>query len=574
MNKSKKGIQILLAGMIIVLSACSSKTGTSTESPKASTAATTAAGETAAAQSAPDPFGKAANPITIKIGKDVDSSDKSLPAGDSPENNQYTRYVKDNLNIDTKIVWQAQTGKDYDQKVNLSIASNDLPDALVVKDTQFRQMVKSGQLADLTDVYNKYASPAMKHIIETTNGLALKAVTVDGKMYALPNVTTESDMVHMMWIRKDWLDKLGLQPPKTMDDLEKVAKAFVEQDPDGNGKKDTIGITGPQLGGLINADFINPNNNNYGFDPIFASYHSYPGFWLKGADGKTVYGSLQPETKQALSKLRDLYANGLIDKEMSIRKDAQELIKNGTSGIYFGLWWAGGYGPLADAIKNNPKANWQAYAAPLDVNGEFTPHMGNPTNQYLVVRKGYEHPEAAIQMENLLLRDESKFNVDVNIGNYPLRVVFAPMDEMDVTYKTLKEILAGTKKPEDIDMPGYKLLKADAQNVKKVKLEPYDKYDIQYWNPNADLGVWKRMYSTFVGMAPLQQPYKKTYSVTYTQTKTVASKWTTLDKLEKETFLKIIMGAAPLDSFDKFVQDWKRQGGDQILTEIDESVKQ
>ncbi|OPH46607.1 ABC transporter substrate-binding protein [Paenibacillus ferrarius] len=563
MSKSKKGIQILLAGMIIVLTACS-QSNSSKESPNSSTAAV---------HKAADPFGKSEKPITLKIGKEVDASDKSLPAGDSPENNQYTRYVKENLNIDTKIVWQAAGGKDYEQKVNLSIASNDLPDALVVKETQFRQMVKSGQLEDLTDVYNKYASPTIKGIIETTNGLALKSVTVDGKMYALPNVTPESDMVHYMWIRKDWLDKLGLQPPKTMDELEKVAKAFVEQDPDGNGKADTIGIAGPQLGGKLNADFINPNSNNYGFDPIFASFHSYPGYWLKGSNGKATYGSIQPETKQALSKLRDFYSKGLIDKEMSIRKDAQESIKNGTAGIYFGVWWSGGYGPLADAFKNNPKANWQAYTAPLDVNGEFTPHMGNPSNQYLVVRKGYEHPEAAIQMQNLLYRDESKFDVNVAIGNYPLRLVFASMDVMDVTYKMLKEVLAGTKKPEDLNLPGYNLLKSDAENVKKVKLEPYDNYDIQYWNPNADLGVWKRMYSTFVGISPLQKPYKKTYSVTYSQTKTMESRWAALDKLEKETFLKIIMGAAPLDSFDQFVLDWKKQGGDQILAEIDEVAK-
>ncbi|MHA6529879.1 hypothetical protein [Paenibacillus sp. BAC0078] len=91
------------------------------------------------------------------------------------------------------------------------------------------------------------------------------------------------------------------------------------------------------MGGKIKADFINPNSNNYGFDPIFAAFHSYPGYWLKGTDGKATYGSIQPETKQALSKLRDFYAKGLIDKEMSIRKDAQELIKNGTAGIYFGV---------------------------------------------------------------------------------------------------------------------------------------------------------------------------------------------------------------------------------------------
>lgn len=568
MSKSKKCIQILLAGMLIVLTACSNSSS-SKESPNSSTKEA----ETPAVQKEADPFGKSEEPITIKIGKEIDASDKSLPAGDSPESNQYTRYIKDQLNIDTKIIWQAAAGKDYEQKINLSIASDDLPDALVVNETQFRQMVKSGQLEDLTDVYNKYASPTIKGIIETTKGLALKSVTIDGKMYALPNVTPESDMVHYMWIRKDWLDKLGLQTPKTIDELEKVAKAFVEQDPDGNGKADTVGITGPQLGGNINADFINPNSNNYGFDPIFASFHSYPGYWLKDSNGKTTYGSIQPETKQALSKLRDFYTKGLIDKEMSIRKDAQELIKNGTSGIYFGVWWSGGYGPLGDAIQNNPKANWQAYAVPLDINGEFTPHMGNPSNQYLVVRKGYEHPEAAIQMQNLLFRDESKFDVNVAISNYPLRLVFASMDVMDVTYKMMKEVLAGTKKPEDLNLPGYNLLKSDAENIKKVKLEPYDNYDIQYWNPNADIGVWKRMYSTLVGISPLQQPYKKTYSVTYSQTKTMERRWSALDKLEKETFLKIIMGAAPIDSFDQFVLDWKKQGGDQIIAEVDEVAK-
>ncbi len=566
MSRIKKRFQLLLATMLVILPACSNS-GPSNESNPST--GEVKPGETYKQE---DPFGKFQEPVTIRIGKEIDATDKSLPAGDSPEDNQYTRHVKEQLNIDTKIVWQAAAGKDFEQKINLSIASNDLPDAMVVKETQFRQMVKSGQLEDLTEAFNKYASPTLKEIIETTKGLALQSVTVDGKMYALPNVTPEADMVHYMWIRKDWLDKLGLEPPKTIDELEKVATAFVEQDPDDNGKADTVGISGPQLGGNIHADFLNPNNNNFGFDPIFSSFHAYPGFWVKDSEGKTTYGSIQPETKEALSKLRDFYAKGLIDKEMSIRKNAQELVKNGTAGIYFGVWWSGGYGPLADAIKNNPEANWQAYAVPLDSNGEFTPHMGNPSNQYLVVRKGYEHPEAAIKMQNLLYRDESKFDVNVAIGNYPLRLVYAPMDVMDVTYNVMKEILAGTKQPDEVDRPGYNLLKSDAENVKKVKFEPYDNNDIQYWDPDADIGVWKRMYSTLVGIAPLQQPFKRTYSLTYSQTKTMERKWAILDKLEKETFLKIIMGAAPLDSFDQFVIDWKKQGGDEILAEIDELI--
>lgn len=519
-----------------------------------------------------DPFGKYEQGITLTYGKEVDPTDKSLPAGDTPENNQYSRYVKNNLNIDTKVTWQAATGTNYEQKVNLAISSNDLPDALVVKDTQLRAMVKAGQLEDLTDAFNRYASPAMKSYMEKTNGVSAEAVTFDGKMYAIPSIQVHSDGVHQMWIRKDWLDKLGLEPPKTMEDLENVAKAFVEQDPDGNGQNDTIGIAGQQNGGRLYANFLESTNNTYGLDPIFGAYQAYPGYWLKDDSGSPVYGSILPETKEALAKLRDMYANGLIDKELGIRKSASEPVVNGNAGIFFAPWWMG-YGPLPDAIKNNPEANWQAYLLPLDADRQFNAHMGAPSTVFVVVRKGYEHPEAVIKMLNLLIRDESKFDISVPVGHYPLRVPMSYMDESEYSAKALQEVLAGSKKPEDFTDPGYKLLAADIQNVKKVKKEPYDNMDIQYWDPQADLGVWSRIYSLLVGSSSLQQDYNKVYSLLYSQTRTMESRWSNLKKLEDETFLKIIMGAAPLDTFDTFVSDWKKQGGDRITEEVKEYVK-
>ena len=54
-----------------------------------------------------------------------------------------------------------------------------------------------------------------------------------------------SAQANVLLIRKDWLDKLGLQPPKTWDDLAKVAQAFTTQDPDGDGKADTYGLAVP-----------------------------------------------------------------------------------------------------------------------------------------------------------------------------------------------------------------------------------------------------------------------------------------------------------------------------------------
>lgn len=558
--KRKQISLVLLVVILIALSACSSNEKVENISPNSGS-------ETA------DPFGKYDQTVTINIGKGVDPTDKTLPTGDTPENNDYTRYIKEQINIDTKIAWMAANGKDYDQKVNLSIASNSLPDAMIVNEIQLRQMVKADMLEDLTQTYNDYASPQMKNLMDKTEGRALQTATFDGKLYAIPNINPQSDGVHTVWIRKDWLDKLGLEVPRTLEDLEKVALAFVEEDPDGNGEKDTIGISGPQGGGSL---YTSGTNNTYGFDPIFSSLHAYPGYWLEDAEGKPVYGSIQPETKTALAKLRDLYAKGLIDPEMGVRKDATEPVVSGKTGILFGPWWLG-YWPFPDVLKNDPKANWQAYMAPLDENGEFNAHMGSTTTQWLVVRKGYEHPEAPVKMLNLLLRDEGTVFASwtVNASNYPLRIVQAAVDETEFTARALREVLAGTKQPADYDnTTEYKLLKNDIANIKKVKLEPYDDLDIDAWNPSADLANWSRLYSLMVGIPYYKEDYNKIYSLFYSQTKTMESRWANLKKLEDETFLKIIMGTTSLDDFDKFVSDWKSQGGDQITQEVAEAIQQ
>ena len=60
----------------------------------------------------------------------------------------------------------------------------------------------------------------------------------------------------------------------------------------------------------------------------------------------------------------------------------------------------------------------------------------------------------------------------------------------------------------------------------------------------------------------------KIYSVTYNQTETMERKWTNLEKKENEIFLKIIIGQEPLDAFDTFVEEWKAEGGDEILKEV------
>ncbi|QQZ61178.1 extracellular solute-binding protein [Paenibacillus sonchi] len=554
--KRRHGI-ILLIVMLMSVSACSASDKSSPDTGQHS-------------RLLPDSSGKYEQPVTIRIGTTVEST-KSLLEGETLVDNQYTRNIKNNLNIIVDYSFKASPAN-YNQKVSLAIASGDLPDAMIVGPVELREMVEADQLADLTEVYQTYASPVIKRIVDSTGGEALNSVTFDGKILALPNVQLHADGVHLLWIRKDWLDKLHLEPPQTMEELEEVARAFVEQDPDGNNKQDTIGLAGPSSTGKLYANFLHSTNTLYGFDGIFAAYNAYPGYWLED-NGKVVYGSIQPETKEALGELREMYLSGLIDSEMGVREDPGESIAGGKTGMFFAPWWAP-YGPIDDAVRNHPEANWQAYALPLDRSGEYRPHMSTTTSQFVVVRKGYEHPEAAMLILNNLVLGESQgtFTTERGPTEYPLRLTYAPTDETEYEVKALRQVFAGTKTAADfLDKPEYKMLQSDISNIGPVKLGPYDKYDIQYWAPGKNRAMWIRAYALMVGGSPLvDNEIKGIFSTTYTQTQTMESRWPKLQQLEDETFLKIILGAAPLDAFDQFAEEWNQQGGDEITREVNE----
>ncbi|MGZ9585473.1 extracellular solute-binding protein [Paenibacillus marinisediminis] len=507
------------------------------------------------------PFGKYEEPVTLSVGMGVDPNFKSY-MGDTPANNPWVEAIKDTLNVNIKVDWIV-TNQNMKQKMDLAITSNTLPDAMVVSQFQLNQMVKADELADLTEIYDEYASPVMKSIIDSTNGDALEQATFNGKLLALPSVSAED--ISMMWIRKDWLDRLGLQPPTTMDELEGIARAFVEQDPDSNGRADTAGIvTGAAL-----YDDYHAGPDSFNLDPIFSAYNAYPGFWLNDAEGNLVYGSIQPETKEALAKLRDLYANKLIYQEIGISESVAEVVIDGKAGIFFAPY-TGGYWPVPEALKNNPRANWQAYALPLDANGKYSAKVFQPTKSFVVVRKGYKHPEAAIKVANLILRDEYKYGVDFQ----PLRISMSMRDEISFSVEALNDVLTGVRKKEDFaDKVTYTQLHNDLYTIRNTKLMPFDLTDIEYWY------TWdnnfKRAYSLLVGGRNLLDPkLNKISSVYNSYTETMETQWRHLLDSEKDVFTQIIMGVAPLEAFDEWVMDWKEKGGDLITSEVAKAIKQ
>jgi putative aldouronate transport system substrate-binding protein len=565
--KRKMASVLLAAGLALSMAACSSSNSSNDAKAPSSENSPQATGDDLA-------FYKFPKPVDVHIGMVVDPTDKTLPQGDSVNNNQYTRYLKDKYNINVIVDWTAATGNDYKQKVSLSIASGKLPDGMVVDDRSFMtKAASSGLLYDITDLFQQYASSQVKEIMASTQGRAMENASYKGKMVSLPNITVDTDGVHIMWIRKDWLDKLNLPVPKTLSDIEKTAKAFIDNK---MGGPNTIGIAGPSKNTFPYATFLVSSNNLGGFDPIFGAMDAYPGYWLDNGDGTVTYGTLTENTKKTLALLADWYKKGLIDPEVGTRDNVGDPINANQAGIFFGPWWSGGYGN-GDSFKNDPTANWQAYPVYSD-DGKWNVHMKTTGSTYTLISKNAKPDvvKAILIMNNALVRDESTFDLSVAVNWYPLRNVMAAANETEYEYTELLKVLKGETKPEDYNKPNslYKLMYSDAKKVQSVVKPPYDNLNVSNFDMT-NFGDFQRMYSLLIGDRPYATTPidKKVYSVTYNQTPTMETKWANLKKMEDETVLKIILGQASIDSFDPFVKNWKAQGGDEITAEVADLLK-
>lgn len=516
------------------------------------------------------PLAKYPETVTVHMGGKMNPNAK-IPEGMSFDNNSYTRLLKDELNIEVVYDWVASMS-DFDEKTSLCIGSNTVPEVMNVTAAQYRALLKYDMIQPLDQYFDDYASDALKSYIESGGEELMKCITnEDGEIMAIPAPNLTAGGINEMWIRQDWLDALDLEAPRTWDELAKVAEAFVSQDPDGNGEEDTIGILGPG-----NADHMNAvGGNQFGIDPLFSSYQSYPQYWLEGKDGTIEYGSIQPETKTALEQIAKLYADGLIDPEMLVRSDSKEPLLAGKVGIFFGPWWCA-Y-TFADTTLSG-EADWRAYFTPLSEDGKYYTHMAEPTTQYVVASKDCANPEAAFKIINFLIANEQAW-VEEGVSStemgtadfYPLYNTYDNADEIETSYEVLTKYLAGEIGVDDVDFSTHKLLKSDMEAVTELKKEPYDDFSLQNWNLDSEMakGNLPRLVAIMVGDAPLvNEEYVPVYNMYNGQTETMEAKWANLKKMEEETFAKIIMGKADISEFDTFVKNWKSQGGDQILKEI------
>lgn len=503
--------------------------------------------------------------LTVTIGGLGNPQDMNLPEGDTLEDNEFTRLYKERWNMDVKVEWMAVDEAALSQKVSLAITSGQMPDIMMVPNqVLLSQLVESDLVADLDSAYEIGMSPYNKAVLDTYGDRKFDTCTFDGKLKAISNYVPGYSYA-FTWIRKDWLDKLGLKEPGSLEELQAVAKAFVEEDPDGNGQKDTIGLLCDQrVGGIY--------NSNHTMDPIFGYYGSYPRQWLKDESGNVTYGTIAPETKEALAALRQMYADKLIDEEFAVRNpnDINSPLAAGKCGIIFGPWWA----PytLQDSVNNDPDADWQPYLCPLDKDGKFKTYQQEIHTYWAVVRKDFPHPEAIMKLQSQLsewlqpVKDLPEGYAYPYRGTpadgktiIPLNLQFSEQDYMPKEYAALNEA-EETKDPSilsDVMVPVYEA---------RLKYKE---------DPEANRDQWSGYMARTGGyeVASMENVKVADNCVFFAMTDSMTARWTSLEKLENEALLAIITGEKDLDYFDEFVSQWKSLGGDQIMQEATEIVK-
>lgn len=520
--------------------------------------------------------GAAGTEMIYTLGRQTQQNAK-LPEGDTYEDNAYTRLVRDRLGAVCVDDFEA-TGDAYERQVSLSLAAGDLPDFMKVGNKELLdELVENDLVADLTESYDAYASDYLKEIYDSYGGRCLDTATYDGRLMALPGTNLDS-APNILWVRADWLDalELGIDPDGngriTLDELERMARAFLEADPDGTGNP--VGIA---LAYWLNANDY--GSATYCMTGIAGAKGAMPRLWLRGADGKTVYGSVQPETKEALGLLHKWFGEGILDPQFGTRTwdDITALLTNGQTGIAFGVWHIPDW--LLNSVRaTHPQARLKAFVLE-DESGKVNVFHNNAANGYIVVRKDYPHPELAVQIANLfydeLVNTEDLERTYPEVAAYqaigvdnsarPFNIEVNPYTSLLEDYEDIRRGVAGEIRAEEARTAESRNV---IGNIKNYLADP----------EHADIGDWSKYHSRMEGIELIRRLTEDDAlawvdPVFWGTTKTMEAKWANLQKLEEETFIKLVTGDLPMEAFDRFVTQWNEQGGAQILEEIDASIE-
>lgn len=456
------------------------------------------------------------------------------PAEDDPVGEKLSELA----GLDLEMQWVPNA--EYGDRTNVVLAGDDIPDVMVIqqKSQGFVQTAEAGGFWDLTD---RLASGDYPNLV-TENPEVQQASSVNGTVYG---VYRARDVIRTaITVRKDWLENLGLDEPENTDDLMEVARAFTEDDPDGNGKDDTYGMIIPAWGASI--------GTGSPYDAI-ETWFGAGNVW-RDEGGELVPSFTSDEWKQALDYEKALIENGYVNKDYATRDGStqwNEPFVNGKGGIIIDV--QSRTSQIAGLFKDKDPENYEDYVS-------LVGNIAGPNGDFALPTPGYSGflaiPKSSVQTEeqldqvlsalDALASKEAQIleNNGIEGDNFTVEDGYAVFDEAKQDYT---DTVSGSWAQIGTNIAGYEAYKAKPETEFDEKLEA-ERVELR------EKDLEKAVFN----------PGAALVSDTYT------TNGVQLDQIIADARIQYISGKIDEAGLQAAIDQWHSSGGDQVIAEMNE----
>lgn len=450
------------------------------------------------------------------------------------------KYLEEKFNV--KIENMRVDRASWREHLNIRLATKEIPDLFFMfSGDEILEYSNQGLLAELPHELIKAKMPGYAASVDALDPSLWNNTVVNGKNFAIPLYWLEGATPFLPAYNGDWLKAIGFdKPPETLEQFEKLVYAFANDDPDGDGKADTIGYTGRGKDSIA----------TQAFNTVFSAFGTNPSAWLEGDDGQLAYGITTERAREALKLLNKWYKDGVIDKEF-ITADYAKLrqdLANGRSGVF-------------------ESGMWNSYA--IAIEPEF---KGQNPNTELVIGKPLIGPHG----------DNAGFSWGIKNNFVGMGVqVASDAKKMDKIFEIL-EALATDEEVYKTTLFGIEGQHYDVVDGVPV---PHEQY-VNTTERSAKIGAGfyynvfgtKSSYMAKFDLPKAQQEFKAkatagvpAYNSKLTFIAPEAANYPDLNTIRDEYLVKFIIGEVDLDQgFDNFVKLWMSSGGAELTKVINE----
>lgn len=427
------------------------------------------------------------------------------------------KYMEEQNNIDLKIEFLPHG--QYEDQLKLKFASGDFPDVYQRWSMPSLDLIEGDKMLVLNDLIEEHG-PNLKRLIPQASW---DAVSLKGNIYSIPQPSsTLSGSV--TFIRKDWLDNLGLEVPTTSQELYDVLVAFRDKDPNGNGKKDEI-------------PFSMRENISWG-DNIFGMWGVSTAWTEQYVNNELIFQNVNPIIMKPLEYLNRLYEEKLLDSEFitNSRTIWEQKIKSGMVGVWnhapnlVPTW-------QKDLTASLPDEHPDVIVIPTPRGEGYDGPVGprwSPIAKTFSIFKDAENPEAIVKWLDWLIAEENQMFTELGI------------EGVDYT-KSGETITIDPEKEEAIKwLPNLFKMHSFNEEVSNIRIG--DEILSSKLNAAYEIANTQGYVNEMIGAPPVSNNYN-------------------IFTMYSEIAAKIILGQEPVSEYENFIKEWKAQGGQQLIDE-------